>query len=384
MSAHFTGTAELIDALAAHEQETARLALMIRGLERDGAWAMDGSVSLNAWLRHHARMSNRDAARWSRLGRFLDQFTTVGDAARSRQLSAGQVAALQQAVSRPVEPILTDMQAELVDTLAPLNVADTETACQLWKQRAEALVDGVEPNVAQRSLTWARTPDGIVGHFGLDCFGAKHLEHAIRTASTWDGDDEQRTPQQVSADALVDIAAFYNANHDKPGTPRHKPHLSISVDSSTAADHPEAIDADGMLIDTATAATLMCDSITQQVLRHNGVPIGLGRARYTTGKDLFTLIAARDGGCRFPGCDRSVRHTEAHHIRYWRHGGETNPDNLVLLCSRHHHIVHQHNLQLKLLPDGELHVTWSNGTHRTSQPRGAPPTKPPNRRETDP
>jgi Domain of unknown function (DUF222)/HNH endonuclease len=370
----FTSTGELLDALAAHEAEAARLALVIRGLERDGAWALDGSVSLAAWLREHARLSHRDANRWVAAGRFLAGFDAIAHAAVTHRLSAGQVAAIQRACTAKLEPVLQHTQDELADAVAELNVADTETACALWKQRAEALIDGNEPKVPDRSLSFSRSNGAMVGNFVLDDHGSEQFEQAIRTASTWDGADETRTAAQVSADALVDIAAFYNANHDQPGTPRHKPHASISVDESTLHDRPEAFNTAGALIDAAAVDTLLCDCTIQEVLRRDGVPIALGRTRYLIGKDLFAFVAARDGGCRFPGCDRPVRFTEAHHIRYWRHGGSTDPDNLVLLCSRHHHTVHQHDLELKLLPDAELHVTWANGQHRTSQPRGAPPT----------
>ncbi len=84
--------------------------------------------------------------------------------------------------------------------------------------------------------------------------------------------------------------------------------------------------------------------------------------------------AARDGGCRMAGCDRKVRHCDAHHIRYWRHGGSTDYDNLALFCSRHHHQIHRQHWQVKLLPNGEVHVTLPDGTERVSQPRGRPPT----------
>ena len=50
----------------------------------------------------------------------------------------------------------------------------------------------------------------------------------------------------------------------------------------------------------------------------------------------------RDGGCSFPGCTRRPRRCHAHHVRHWADGGTTELDNLTLLCSRHHHLVH-HN-----------------------------------------
>ena len=55
--------------------------------------------------------------------------------------------------------------------------------------------------------------------------------------------------------------------------------------------------------------------------------------------------------------------------------GRTELDNLVLLCSRHHHLIHRPS-HLKLLPDGELDVTMPDGSPRTSQPRGQHSTQP--------
>jgi hypothetical protein len=94
---------------------------------------------------------------------------------------------------------------------------------------------------------------------------------------------------------------------------------------------------------------------------------------YTVPRTPFRQVAARDGGCRRPGCNRKVRHCDAHHITFWRHQGLTDYWNLTLLCSRHHHMVHRQRLDLMLLPNGELHVTWPDGAERVSEPRGAPP-----------
>jgi hypothetical protein len=55
-------TDEFVTAWAEHERRTAVLALAARRLEQSGEWAIDGSVSMAAWLRQHCRMSHRDAA----------------------------------------------------------------------------------------------------------------------------------------------------------------------------------------------------------------------------------------------------------------------------------------------------------------------------------
>jgi hypothetical protein len=61
----------------------------------------------------------------------------------------------------------------------------------------------------------------------------------------------------------------------------------------------------------------------------NGVPFAFGRTRYTVPKKQFRQLAARDSGCRFPGCNRRIRYCDAHHIHYRRHDGVTDYDNLT-------------------------------------------------------
>ncbi len=175
--------AEFVEAWAVHERQSARLALAARRLEVCGVWAGDGSVSMAAWLRHHCRMSNREANALVDRGRFLDKFPAVAEAACEGVLSAGQVAALKVSCPTVVEPIMQTQQAELVEIVAPLSVADSERVAGVWRQRAEALVELPEPVEPDRELRLARTVDGLVGRFVLDGAGALQFEQAIRTAS---------------------------------------------------------------------------------------------------------------------------------------------------------------------------------------------------------
>ena len=155
--------AEFIDAWAAHERESARLALAARRLEACGEWAVDGSVSMAAWLRQQCRMSNRDAMALVHRGRFLDKFPVIAEAAHHGVLSAGQITALKVSCPTPVEPVMRTQQVELVAIVASLSVADTEQAASVWRQRAEALVELPEPVEPVRELRTARTVDGLVG-----------------------------------------------------------------------------------------------------------------------------------------------------------------------------------------------------------------------------
>src|SRR4051812_27650426 len=69
----------------------------------------------------------------------------------------------------------------------------------------------------------------------------------------------------------------------------------------------------------------------------------------------------RDGGCRFPGCTQR-RFVEAPPVQHWTKGGLTDLANLILLCWRHHHAVHEggyrmtfeHGVVTVWRPDGSL------------------------------
>ena len=165
---------------------------------------------------------------------------------------------------------------------------------------------------------------------------------------------------------------FRSANHTRPGTPRQRPHVELIVETDTLRSTPLAWTTDHAHVGAATTDMLLCDCVIHRVVRAGEAILSYGRATHTVPKDLFRAVAVRDGGCRFPGCDRKVSWCDAHHIRYWQHDGLTELENLVLLCNRHHHHVHRHDLQLKLSPDSDLDITMPDGTTRTSQPRGQP------------
>ena len=77
--------------------------------------------------------------------------------------------------------------------------------------------------------------------------------------------------------------------------------------------------------------TLFCESEVLDVGRTTRVvPAAIRRA-----------LALRDKGCAHPGCTRPHHWCDAHHKVHWVDGGETSLDNLVLLCRRHHRMVHE-------------------------------------------
>ena len=93
---------------------------------------------------------------------------------------------------------------------------------------------------------------------------------------------------------------------------------------------------------------------------HKGEPLSIGRKSRTVPPAIRRALQRRDGGCRFPGCS-CRRFVDAHHITHWADGGETSMNNLVLLCRRHHRLVHEGGFTVEMLSCGEVHFTHPDG-----------------------
>ncbi len=90
-----------------------------------------------------------------------------------------------------------------------------------------------------------------------------------------------------------------------------------------------------------TARRILCDAdITRVITDGDSEILDLGRATRTPSPAIRKALALRDGHCRFRGCDRPAVWCDAHHIVHWLRGGDTCLDNLILLCRRHHSLLH--------------------------------------------
>ncbi len=105
----------------------------------------------------------------------------------------------------------------------------------------------------------------------------------------------------------------------------------------------------------ASTGRMLCDATITAVVTRGCTAPGLpgllgdsadavlyvGRAHRTVPPRLRRALDVRDRHCAFPGCRVDPSRTQAHHVQSWERGGPTDLDNLVLLCSRHHHAVHE-------------------------------------------
>ena len=156
--------------------------------------------------------------------------------------------------------------------------------------------------------------------------------------------------ERRGADALVELAATRIATDADPDRATIVVHVEAAA---LVGDEGAAALEGGCELAPETVRRLACEASIQVVTSQGGKPIGVGRKTRTPPPWLRRLVVKRDGFCRFPGCERR-QHLHTHHVRHWTREGPTDLDNLVLLCSFHHQLVHEGGWDIRGKPDREL------------------------------
>ena len=161
-------------------------------------------------------------------------------------------------------------------------------------------------------------------------------------------------PAGTSASTVFDAEPTKDAQYVPAGTPAPA-HASAGEGGQTVLE-----EAGGIHVSAETARRLACDAATVKMQHGPGGKIlDVGRRTRTISPALRRALAARDRQCRFPGCQN--RRCDAHHIRHWADGGATKVDNLVLLCRRHHRIVHEEGFRITLDASGNVQFVRPDG-----------------------
>ncbi|HEU4355943.1 MAG TPA: DUF222 domain-containing protein, partial [Actinomycetota bacterium] len=181
---------------------------------------------------------------------------------------------------------------------------------------------------------------------------------AVLDAEARSGTDDDRTPAQRRADALGEVCRQWLDGAERPTVAGERPHLTVTVGAGvlgnvTADLRDTDIRSEMDLVGPVPGATvrrLACDaSLMRMVLGPRSEPLDVGRRTSVVPPPIRRAVVVRDRTCRFPGCDRPQAWCDAHHVVHWADGGRTGLGNLVLLCRRHHRLVHEGRFSLSLL-----------------------------------
>ncbi len=172
----------------------------------------------------------------------------------------------------------------------------------------------------------------------------------------------RRSVSQRRADALEHVLQQFLAGKCS-GSANGAHEVVVHIAHDALCDVPESSGAEfdsGHIVAVETARRLGCDGALVGVVEGaKGEPLAVGCRTRAVPPAIKRALRVRDGGCRFPGCDRS-RYVHTHHIKHWADGGETRLDNLVTLCSQHHRQVHEGGYGVRM-NEGEIEFTRPDG-----------------------
>ena len=142
---------------------------------------------------------------------------------------------------------------------------------------------------------------------------------------------------QYTADALVTLA---RRSGGAEGSVRRSP-TTLIVHLSD--DAPPTLEGAGP-ISPETAERLTCDS-RRMGIKLKGCDLVHSRVTRCASYPQMRALYKRSGGhCQYPGCTAD-RELEAHHLIAVERGGATEVDNLILLCPRHHKVIHDQHIR---------------------------------------
>ncbi|WP_040493606.1 HNH endonuclease signature motif containing protein [Ilumatobacter nonamiensis] len=104
------------------------------------------------------------------------------------------------------------------------------------------------------------------------------------------------------------------------------------------------------------------------VVLHAPGSLNLGRATRLASRGQRRALRALYPECAIPGCGVGFDRCKLHHLVWWRHGGRTDLDNLLPVCSEHHHRIHDAGWVVTMGPRRELTVRFPDGTSRATGP----------------
>ncbi len=120
----------------------------------------------------------------------------------------------------------------------------------------------------------------------------------------------------------------------------------------------------GAALPVDTIRRLCCEAaIIPIVLGADGEALAVGRQQRVANRAQRRALRAMYRTCAHPHCDIAFDHCQIHHVIPWERFGVTDLENLLPLCSKHHHHVHEGRWHLTLQPDRTITLHRPDGTH---------------------
>ena len=363
------GLVEVIDQM--HALSNAATSNLLQSLvvfdQRDG-WMADGAYSTAMWLRMRHGLTDATAHRMVRVARGLVFCPTLAARFDAGMLSFEQLVAC-------VDLVACGWGNEA--TVAADAVG--RTAWELKRMAREAKKVSLAQATERQRQRYVRTRwDLDEGGMRIDGWlpdvEAKIVETALARGAEDqpadpDAPGERRRLGERNADALVDLASARLGADADPDRATVVIHLDAHALTGANASLDLAKLELGPVISMATAHRLACDGRCQVVVDDVfGRTVDVAKPVHTPPRWLRRRVLDRDGGCRWPGCERAAL-LHVHHIKWWtRDRGLTEEANLCALCRFHHRVVHEGGWEIEGDPLGRLSFVSPSGRRLTGSP----------------
>jgi hypothetical protein len=386
-----------ICALARHmNAETYRLLVLVREFDDRFGWATWGLRNCAEWLAWRCGLSLSAAREKVRTAQALRGLPAIAAAFADGRLSYSKVRALTRVSQMHDEDSLLDYalratapqieeRCRQIRNVAP---ESSVSAWRAWERRSLTLIRDEARGIMRISVEVPVEQGEVIAQalehavengdsaLGIELAGHPSVE-GVRDAAAPAAGNSWRAQQ---ADALVVMAKAYLSSGSGSGM--------SNGNGSSAADHYQvvihadasalrgvfSVDNSGLTRGAAlhgglarsdlpieTVKRLTCDgSLITMVEDDEGTPLDVGRKRRTVTTALKRALWSRDRHCSFPGCHNRC-YVDAHHIEHWADGGETSLENLTLLCTFHHTLLHEGGFKIRHDSEGALYFQRPDG-----------------------
>jgi hypothetical protein len=341
--------------------ETYQMLVLVREFDDRMGWAKSGHSNCAEWLSWRCGISHSAAREKVRTAQALRELPGIALAFREGRLSYTKVRALTRVAAVHGEDSLLRYA---LDASAP---AVEERCRQIRNTHPDSVHDARRVWNARSLSAWRNPSNGTLClrvelPLEMGELVMKALEKALEqnlVAEAVGSDASKTTFQSQQADAFVEIARSYlDGGSAGAGAASTADRYQVVVHVDEAALRGGIGRADAPL---ETVKRLACDASLVVVTEdERGKPLDVSRKQRIVSTPLRRALVARDRHCTFPGCHRT-RYVEAHHVLHWADGGETTVDNVVLLCWKHHQLLHEGGCRLRRDYQGEHYFVRADG-----------------------
>jgi hypothetical protein len=320
--------------------------ILVRRFDERVGWLGWGFESCADWLHWRCDLSLSAAREKVRVAHALKTLPMIAMAFASGELSYSKVRALTRVARRENEDALLEFALHTT-------AARVEERCRELRCGTVASTDEAVRAHARRCLSLRRDPERgtitITVELPLETgeLVDKALDQAVEAAASSTPELAEESWAAQRADALVALAKAYLGGNGEG---------EVATEGGTSDHYQVVVHVDeSALRGSAGRAGLPIESVRRigcdakrivLVEDEHGEPLNVGRQSRVVPQAIKRALWARDRGCRFPGCGRR-RFVDAHHIEHWSAGGETSLANLMLLCSKHHTLVHEGGFRIE-------------------------------------